>query len=91
MSEHIFIRKYEEEDHQDVKRIFAQGVYENVRKGIMHGLSSSKVILCLLATFSIGTKVSIFVGCMSLLLGLILYSSAVFFCYGLYARYFFSR
>lgn len=86
MDEHVVIRKYREEDHEDVRRIFAQGVYENVGKGMSHGLSKPKVIVCLAATFALGFNVSTFHGCISLLIGLSLYSLTVFLCYNLYAR-----
>ena len=87
MTDEVNIRRYQEDDHEAVRRIFRSGMVENYKNGILLALQSPKVIALLTAMFAIGSIHSMFLGVFLSLVGIVLLSSMIYFCYYQYARY----
>ena len=85
--EEIIIRRYKEDDHGAVRRIFSSGMKENYRTGIYLGLQSPRVFGILAAIFAIGSFHSLLLGLCLLLVAVVLYSSLIYFSYYEYVRW----
>ena len=86
MTEVIAIRRYKEDDHEAVRRIFSSGIIENYKTGIYLGLQSPRVIGILAAMFAVGSFHSLLLGISLLCVAMVLYSSLIYFCYYEYVR-----
>ena len=62
MAEDFIIRRYKEDDHEAVRRIFGSGIIENYKTGIYLGLQSPRVIGILAAMFAVGSFHSLLLG-----------------------------
>ena len=87
MADEVIIRRYREDDHEDVRRIFSSGIVENYKNGIWLGLQSPKVIGILAAMFAMGSFHSLLLGVLLLLVYMVFYFSMIYFCYWDYVRY----
>ena len=87
MTYEVNIRRYQEDDHEAVRRIFRSGMVENYKNGILLALQSTKVIGFLMAMFAIGSFHSLLLGFFLSLVGILFLASMIYFCYYDYARY----
>ena len=87
MTDEVHIRRYQEDDHEAVRKIFSSGIVENYKNGILLALQSPKAIALLTAMFAIGSIHSMFLGVFLSLVGIVFLSSMIYFCYYQYARY----
>ena len=87
MHNEVIIKRYQEDDHEEVRRIFSSGrIVDNTKNGILLGLQSPKVIGFLTAMFAIGSIHSMFSGISLLFLSLAIHSLIIYLCYALYVR-----
>ena len=82
----VTIRRYMQDDHSDVKRIFSLGVNEHIATKIRHGLGNPTVLGYLAVMFALGFVSSTFLGFFTLLMGLFLHSFTIFLRYVFYCR-----
>ena len=86
MTDEVIVRRYQEDDHEAVRRIFRAGMVENTKNGILLGLQSPKVIGILTAMFAIGSFHSLPLGVFLSLIGMALHFSLIYYGYAQYAR-----
>ena len=90
MSGEVIIRKYQEDDYEDVRRIFiSTRIVELAKNGILLGLKSPKVIGFLTAMFAVGSLHSTFFGILLLSFGLAAHSLMIYLYFALYTRWVF--
>ena len=87
MHNEVIIKRYQEDDHEEVRSIYSSGrIVANTKNGILLGLQSPKVIGFLTAMFAIGSIHSMFSGISLLLLSLAVHSLIIYLCYALNVR-----
>ena len=82
----VIIRPYMEDDHGDVRRIFALGVNEQLATKIWHGLGNPIVLGYLAGLMALGFTHSVLLGLLNLLAGLSLHSLTIYLRYEFYCR-----
>ena len=85
----IKIRKYKQEDHKDVSRIFGAGMsdMQTIKNGIALGRKSPYVIGYLTIIFMMGSFYSLFYGFIALTIGLSFQAFMVYFVFNFYTWY----
>ena len=87
MTDEVIIRRYKEDDHEVVRKIFSSGIVENSKTGILLGLRSPRVIGMLTAALAVGSVHSLLLGLCLLLIAMVIYFILIYSCYYAYARY----
>ena len=87
MTDGVIIRRYKEDDHEAVRKIFYLGMVENHKTGILIGLQSPRVIGMWTAMFAVGYFHSLLLGVCLFLTGMVFHVSMVYCTYYGYARY----
>ena len=82
----ILIQNYEPENHEDVKRIFASGQFEQIIKGIIIGWQKPTVIGYISILCILGSLFSLYYGMLGLIFGVSIHAGSVYCMYGLYVR-----
>ena len=77
----IKVLKYNSKDHEEVKRIFSEGIQEHVKTGILLGLQNPKIQIQLAFAFCYGFLYSWFYGFLYLALMLCIQMASVTFCF----------
>ena len=88
----INIRKYREDDYEDVRRIFTSSrVAENTKNGIVLGLQNQRVVGFLTVMFALGSIQSLVLGIFILFTCLLLHSLLIYLLYALHVRWVFVK
>ena len=82
----IVVQIYKPEYHAAVRRIFASGEKEQIKRSIILGWQNPKVIGFFTLFFIIGMLFSIICGILALLFGFCLHSGFVIFTYTFYVK-----
>ena len=82
----IVIQNYKPENHEDVRRIFASGMIEQIPKGIIIGWQNPSVIGYIILLCIFGSSFSLYYGMLGLIFGLSIHAASVYCMYALYVR-----
>ena len=82
----IVIQNYKPENHEDVRRIFASGMIEQIPKGIIIGWQNPTVIGYISFLCIFGSSFSSYYGMLGLIFGFLIHAGSVYLVYILSLR-----
>ena len=82
----IVIQNYNPENHEDVRRIFASGMIEQIPKGIIIGWQNPSVIGYIILLCIFGSSFSLYYGVLGLIFGFLIHAVSVYLVYILSLR-----